>query len=47
MLAHQLDDQRVAAQIAHFVQVLHLKAKNTLEAGLGDGQDPSVLQVLS
>ena len=46
MLAHEFDDQRMAAQVAHFVQVLDFKAEDALEAGLGDGQDPAVLEVL-
>ena len=47
VLAHQLDDQRVATQVAHLIEVLDLKAQDALETGLRHGEDPPVLQVLS
>ena len=47
VLAHELDDQGVPAEVAHLVEVFHLKAQDSFEAGLCHGKDPSVLQVLA
>ena len=47
VLAHQLDDQRVAAEIPHLVEMLNFEAEDPLEAGLGHGDDPSVLKMLA
>ena len=47
MLAHQLDDQRMTAQIPHLVEMFHFKAQDPLKTGLCDAQDPAVLQMLA
>ncbi len=47
VLAHDLHDQSFVAEISHFVQVFHVDMDNALQAGLGDGGDASVLQMLA
>ena len=47
VFAHDLDDQTVCAEVAHLIAVLDFEAQDPLEPGLGDRDDPPVLQVLS
>ena len=47
VLAHELDDQRVAAEVAHLVEVFHCKTQDPLEAGLRHRVDAAVLQVFA
>ena len=47
VLAHQLHDQGLAAEIPHFIQMLDMKMENSLERGLGDRDDAPAAQVLS
>ena len=47
VLSHDLDDEGLLTEIPHFVQMLRLNAQDALQAGLGDAQDPAVLNVLS
>jgi hypothetical protein len=47
VLAHQFNDKRVAAEIAHLVEVLYFKAQNTFKTRLGDREDPAVLKVFA
>ena len=47
VLAHKLNDKCVAAEIAHFVEMFDFKAQYPFKAGLGDREDPAVLQVLA
>ena len=37
VFAHKLHNQKLAAQVAHFVKVFKLKADYSLKAGLSDG----------
>ena len=47
MLAHDLHDQDMGTQIAHFVAVFHRDAQDALQTGLFDRKDASVLKMLA
>ena len=47
VFAHQLNDEKFPAKIAHVVQVLDLKRNDALQAGLGDGHDAAAADVLA
>ena len=47
VLAHDLNDERLAAEISQLVQVLQFEVKDTLQSRLGDVDDPCVLKVLA
>ena len=47
VFAHDFHDQGMAAEVAHFIEMLDLKAQDPLQAGLTDGDDPAVLQMLA
>ena len=47
VLAHDLDDQEMGAQVAHFIAVFHFQTKDPLESGLGDRDNAPVLQMFA
>ena len=47
VFAHQLHDELLGAQVPHFIQMLDLKIQNPLHAGLGDGENPAVLDMFA
>ena len=47
MLSHEFRDKILAAEIAHFIQVLDLKTKNTFQRGLCDCSDASSAQMFA
>ena len=47
VLAHQLNDQLLMAEIAHFVKMLDMKAENTFQPRLGDGCNAAAADMLA
>ena len=47
VLAHDLHDQDMGTQIAHFVAVFHRDAQDALQTGLFDRKDASVLKMFA
>ena len=43
VFAHQLHDQRLVAQIPHFIQMLNIDMHDTLQPRLGNVHDTAVL----